>query len=141
MQNNELKKSRIKNRTCYYFDDIFKVEDFDLDNILIYEKSYENIFIYDISYKTLIGSKPLWIRFDKIDGIMRIYDRNRHLTFFGPKKCDAIYDKIGYLINIKSGITYTISHYFAKIKVDSYNFLPIEKRWLCFLNKDKDHYY
>ena len=126
MQNNELKKSRIKNRTCYYFDDIFKVEDFDLDNILIYEK---------------FGSKPLRIRFDKIDGIMRIYDRNRYLTFFGPKKCDAIYDKIGYLINIKSGITYTISHYFAKIKVDSYNFLPTEKRWLCFLNEDKDHYY
>ena len=119
MQNNELKKSSIKNRTCYYFDDIFKLEDFDLDNILIYEKSYEDILIYDISYKTLIGSKPLRIRFDKTDGIIRIYDRSRYLTFFGAKKCDVIYDKIGYLIKIKSGITYTISHYFAKIKVDS----------------------
>ena len=39
--------------------------DFDLDNILIDEKSHENILIYDISYKTLIGSKPLQIRFDK----------------------------------------------------------------------------
>ena len=42
---------------CYYFDDIGKVRDFDLDNILLYEKLYENthenILIYDISYKIL----------------------------------------------------------------------------------------
>ena len=35
MKNNEFKKVRIKNRTCYCFDDIIKLEDFDLDNILI----------------------------------------------------------------------------------------------------------
>ena len=58
MENNELKKVRIKNRTCYYFDDIIKLEHFDLDNILIGDKSHGNILIYDISYKTLIGSKP-----------------------------------------------------------------------------------
>ena len=29
---------------CYYFDGIIKLEDFDLDNILI-EKSHENILI------------------------------------------------------------------------------------------------
>ena len=27
--NNELKEIDIKNRTCYYFDDIIKIEDFD----------------------------------------------------------------------------------------------------------------
>ena len=52
MKNNELKTVRIKNRTCYYFDKIIKLEDFDLDDILINEKSRENIFISDISYKT-----------------------------------------------------------------------------------------
>ena len=31
-----LKKVRIKNRTCYYFDDIIKLEDFDFNDILIY---------------------------------------------------------------------------------------------------------
>ena len=30
------KKVRIKNRTCYYFDDIIKLEDFDFNDILIY---------------------------------------------------------------------------------------------------------
>ena len=48
----------IKNCTRFYFDDIIKLEDVDIGNILIYEKSHENILIYDISYKTLIGSKP-----------------------------------------------------------------------------------
>ena len=74
MENNECKEVRIKNHTCYYFDDIIELEDFDLDNILIDEKSYENILIYNISYKTLIDPKPLRIGFFKIDGIIRIYD-------------------------------------------------------------------
>ena len=64
MKSNELKKVCIKNRVRYYFDDMIKLEDFDLDNILIDEKSHENILIYDISYKHLIGSRPLRIRFD-----------------------------------------------------------------------------
>ena len=31
-------KIRIKNRTCYYFDDIIKFEDFDFDSILTVKK-------------------------------------------------------------------------------------------------------
>ena len=54
MENNEFKKVYIKNHTCYYFDDIIKLEDFDIDNILIDEKSHQNILIYDISYKFFI---------------------------------------------------------------------------------------
>ena len=150
MEYNELKKVRIENRTCYYFDNKIKLEDFNLDNILIGEKSHENILIYDISYKTLIGSKPLRIRFDKIDGIIKIYDKTRYLTLFGTKKYDVVYDKIRYLISTKGGITYIISHYFAKIKVDSYDFLPIEKTLTLHnviiliksvLSKNKNHYY
>ena len=67
------------------------------------------------------------IRFDKIDGIIRIYDGTRYITLFGTKKYDAIYDGIRYLISIKSSTTFIFSHYFAKIKVDSYDSLPIEK--------------
>ena len=33
-KNNELKKVGIKNRTCYCFDDIVKIEDFHLDILL-----------------------------------------------------------------------------------------------------------
>ena len=33
--NDELKEIDIKNRTCYYFDDIIRVIDFDFDHILL----------------------------------------------------------------------------------------------------------
>ena len=38
-------KVRIKNCMHYYFDDITKLEDFDLDKILMDEKSHENILV------------------------------------------------------------------------------------------------
>ena len=56
----------MKNGTCYYFDDITKIEDFDYD-IILDEKSNKTILVNDMSYKTLIGGKPLRIRFDKAD--------------------------------------------------------------------------
>ena len=52
MENNELKKVCIKNSTYYYFDDVIKLEDFDLENILIDQKSHEIILTYDIPNKT-----------------------------------------------------------------------------------------
>ena len=105
MEHNEFLKLGFKNRTCCYFDEIGKLEDFDLDNILIEEKSHESILIYDTSiYKTLILPKPLRTRLDKVDGIVRTYDGTRYLTLFrSEKEHDAIYDRIRYLINIKCG--------------------------------------
>ena len=122
----EIKEIDIENRTCYYFDDKFKIEHFNLDNILVYEKSYENILVYIISYKSLI-TKSLRIRFDKIDGFIRVYDGTRYLVLSGSKKYDSICNRIRYLICVKSGITYVISHNYVKIKIDSYNSLPLEK--------------
>ena len=57
-----LKKFALK--IVYYFHDIIKLEDFDLDNILIDKKSHENTLIYNISYKTLIDPQPLRIRLE-----------------------------------------------------------------------------
>ena len=127
IENNEFETDRIKNRTCYYFDDIIEQEHFDFYNILIDEKSHENVFIYNISCKNFIGSKYLRTRFDEIDGIIRIYDGNRYLKLFGTKKYDAVCDTIRYVISISSGITYIFSHYFVKIKHDSYDSSVIKK--------------
>ena len=60
----ELKEIDIKSRTYYYIDDMIKIQDFNLDNILIDEKLYENILVYNVSYKHLIAT-PLRIRFDE----------------------------------------------------------------------------
>ena len=68
---------------------------------------------------------------------------------FGTKTYGAIHDRIRYLISLKSSVTCIFSHYFAKIKVDSYDSLPIEKTLnlhnviiliKSFLKKDKNHY-
>ena len=66
------KEINIKNRSCCYFHDIIKFEYFDVDNILIDEKSDKNVLLYKISYKTLICAKPLRIRFDKVNRFIRV---------------------------------------------------------------------
>ena len=80
--NNKLKEIDSKNGMCFYFGDI--IEDFDFVNILLDEKSFKNILVYGISCKTLIGVKPLHIRFDKVDGFIGIYDGARYLVLFPP---------------------------------------------------------
>ena len=57
----------------YYFNDVRKIEDFDFDHILL-DKNHENILIYEISQKTLIGAKPVYIMFDKVDRFNRVHD-------------------------------------------------------------------
>ena len=56
-----------------------------------------------------------------------VYDGTRYLVLFGSEKYDFLYNRIRYLIGVKIGITYVISHNYAKIKVDSYDSLPLEK--------------
>ena len=122
------KETDIKNCTCYYFNGIIKIKGFDFDNILLDEKLYENILIYDISHKTFIGAKPWRIRFNKVDGFIRVHDGTRYSVIFGPEKHDAIYKRTGYLKSQESCITYVISHNYARIKIDLYDSLPLEKR-------------
>ena len=66
------------------------------------------------------------------------------------KKHDVIYNRIRYLISQKSGITYVISHNYARIKVDSYDCLTLEKTMplhnvIIFItsvfNKNQNNYY
>ena len=78
--NVELKEIDIKNPTYYYFDGIIKFEDFNLDNILIDEKSYGNILVYDSLYKNFIGPNLLRIRFDEVDGFIGVLDETRYLV-------------------------------------------------------------
>ena len=74
-----------------------------------------------------MSAKPLRIWFQNIDGFIKIYDGIRYLVLFAFEKCNAIHDGINYLIREKGRITYSINHNFARIRIDSYNSLPIEK--------------
>ena len=113
------------------------------------ENLFEDILVYNISYKNLVA-KPLPVRFDKIDGFVRVYDESRYLVLFGSEKYDSIYFRIKYLITVKSGITYTTYNTCAKIKVGSYDSLPLEKTMTfhnviilikSVFNKDKNNCY
>ena len=84
--NDKLKKIDIKNHTCYYFGGIIKIEDFNLDNILIDEKSFENILVFNISQK------------------IRVYDGARYLTLFGSEKYDFMYKRIKHVIEVKNDV-------------------------------------
>ena len=44
--NEKLKETDIENRTCYNFDDIIEIKDFDVDNILKDEKKTKKKYIY-----------------------------------------------------------------------------------------------
>ena len=148
----DLKKIDIKKRTCYYFDDIIKDTDINFGNVLLDEKPYEKILVYDISYKTSKGPKPLRIMFDKIGGFIRVrVGKFRPLyLLFDYGLFDKICDRIKYLTSENNVITDSINHNFGKLRIDSYNSLPIAKvltfHNLIILiksvaNKNKNNYY
>ena len=66
-------------------------------------------------------------RFDEIDGFIKTHDGIRYLVLSSNSWYHKIYDRTKYLISKKSGITDSINHNFARIRIDSYNSLTIEK--------------
>ena len=98
----------------------------------------------------MILARSLLIKFNKIDGFLRVYDGTRYIVLFGAEKYDSIYNTVRYYIGIKGGITYVFSHNYARFKVDSYKFLLLERTFnfhnvkkliksVC--NKDKNNCY
>ena len=67
------------------------------------------------------------IRCNKINGFIKIHNKIRYLVSF-DEWCDNICDSIKYFISEKSDIIDIINHNFARIKIDLYNHLPIEKK-------------
>ena len=132
-----------------------KVEDINVYNILFDQKSYENVLVYSISYKQFMDAKPLCIRFDNVDGIMKIYNGIKYLDLSNSYRINSriyntIFDKINYLISEKNGISDSINHNFPIIRIDSYNSLLIEKMLTLHnvvihikpvVNNNKNEYY
>ena len=89
-------------------------------------------------------------KFNKVQEFIRIYDESRYLVWSGSEKDDAFYNRIRYLMRFKKGIIYVFPNNYARIKVDSYDYLSLGKT-LTFhnvithiksvLNKDENQYY
>ena len=73
---------------CYYFNDNenWSFWNWYFNRLQIILKC----FSYNILCKGLTNSKTLHIRFDKIDGFIRVYDGTRYLVLFGSEKYDSI---------------------------------------------------
>ena len=84
--------------------------------------------VFNISYQTLIGAKPLHIRFDKVNKFITVYDGTRYLKLLELGKYCVIFNKTSYLIGVKSDIVYVISHNYEKFEADQYDFSHLEKR-------------
>ena len=70
--------------------------------VLLVQKLYQIISVYDILYKTPTGTKPLCIRFDKIDGfIISLDTKIKHLVLFHYGLMNKICDKIKYVSSKK----------------------------------------
>ena len=70
-------------------------------NLIIHlfdENSHESILVYD---KSLISAKPLRISFNKVDGVITVYDGTKYLVIFGDEKYDFIYNRIKCLVDEK----------------------------------------
>ena len=78
--------------------------------------------------KSFMGPISLHIRFDEIDEFIRFYDGIRYLVLFSDICYDKICDRIKKKRKVKnSSSTDSINHNFARIRIDSYNSLHINK--------------
>ena len=82
------------------------VRDIYFTDTLLDEKSgkneYHNVLIYDMLFNFLIGTKPLRIRFNKIDGFVKIYDEIRYLVLYCYERYNASFDRTRYIISKKA---------------------------------------
>ena len=71
-------------------------EDFDLENILTSNLIKCLFYNNNISNKTccIKGSELLCIKFNEIDGFIKVYDGTRYLLLFGVEKYDFIHNRI-----------------------------------------------
>ena len=72
--------------------------------------------------------KYFFVRFDKVDGFIRVYDGTRYLVLLDPEKYEVFYNGIICLISQKSVITFFSSRNYGKVKIDSFDSLPLEKK-------------
>ena len=78
--NNELKEIDSASYACYCFNYIIEIKDFDFDNMLLDKNNAKNFLGYEISYKILIDAKLQRIRFDEVDGFIRVQGVIRYFS-------------------------------------------------------------
>ena len=139
---NKVKDVNIKHRTYYFFNDIINIENSDLNNIKIDEKSYKNILIYYIGYVTIKDSKyikiysvnPFYLIFRYANEYFEEINGNKYLrlapineTKKKIKKYEERWIKIKDLIRSITKNSDDYDEKYIEIKFNSDNELPLNK--------------
>ena len=87
----EVKQIEIKIRTCYFYNDMVNLKDFEPNLLKIDKKSYKNISIYNIGYITfkkiddyesVYSVNPLYVRINHANGYIKEKDENKYLISY-----------------------------------------------------------
>ena len=89
-----IKQINIKNWTCYFFDDMINIKNFDPNLLKIEKKLYKNIDIYYIGYITMKDSvyvkinsvNPLYVIINEVDEYIKEENWNKYLTLVSTDK-------------------------------------------------------
>ena len=86
----EVKQISIKNRTCYFYNDVINIKYFDAKLLKINKKSYKDIDIYNIGYITIkktddceniYSVNPLYLLIDHASGYIEEKGVNKYFVF------------------------------------------------------------
>ena len=138
---NKIKDVNTKKQTYYSFDDIINIKNFDANNIKIDEKSY--ILIYYIGYVRIKDSENIKINsvnmlnliINKVNGYFEKINGNKYLTLVPTnesqekiKRFEEMWSKIRDLIKSVTKSSDDYNEKYMKIKFNSDNELPLNKR-------------
>ena len=73
------------------------------------------------------GGKPLPIKYNKINGFIKIHVKLDIHYYLFIVIVIKVMVRLKYLLSEKSGITDSVSHNFARIRIDSYDSLATKK--------------
>ena len=136
-----IKQMNIKNRTYYFYNDIFNLVEFDGSKIKVDKKDFNNIDIYYLGYEhkkkisecnVINGVNPLYLRIINMNGQFEKGKDDAWYLIISDK--DDVYKKlIDIFESIKNKITektWEVVEYdddYMKIEFESNNILPLGK--------------
>ena len=137
-----IKEVNIKNQTCYFFDDMINIKNFDPSSLKIDKKSYKSIDIYYIGYINVKDSdhvkinsvNSLYLIINEVDGCIEEINGNKYLALVSTDRNKEVLTNYSELwdeiknsiekINNKSG---EYGKDFVKIKFNPDDSLPLNK--------------
>ena len=97
-----IKEINIKERTYYFYNDIFDIKTFDSNNLKLDKKTYKDLDIFNIGYVTIkkIGYgydvncvNPLYLRIDNASGYIKEVNKDKYLISDDTNKYKELLEK------------------------------------------------